>query len=103
MKSNSEFGSFICIECQAASDRAPSFPRPSYAGSFPIKLAYGRDGADPLSDRYIRVAEEAMVMVGDMLFPGAILLNAFPTCERTFLPRCLFFEHDENLSPCMML
>lgn len=53
----------------------------SYAGYFPIKLAYGRDSVDPMGDRYIRVAEEAMEMVGDMLFPGAILLNAFPTRE----------------------
>lgn len=58
----------------------------SYDGYFPLKLAYGRDGADPMGDRYIRVAEEAMEMVGDIMFPGAILLNAFPACKTSPFP-----------------
>lgn len=48
-----------------------------YAGSLPMKIAYGRD-VDVKTDHYVHIAEEAVAMGADLFFPGAIMVNLFP-------------------------
>lgn len=47
-----------------------------------MKLTYGRD-ADMKTDRYIHIGEEAVAMIENSLFPGALLVNIFPSREFT--------------------
>lgn len=57
----------------------------SYAGSFPLKLAYGRDDVDTV-DPLITRAEEATAMLTSVMFPGARMVNEFPFRKLHSLP-----------------
>lgn len=51
--------------------------RYSYAGAFPLKLVYGREVGRE-NDSLIKTTEEAVLMLANVMFPGAVIVNAFP-------------------------
>lgn len=51
--------------------------RYSYAGGLPLKLVYGREVGRE-NDSLIRTTEEAVLMLANVMFPGAVVVNAFP-------------------------
>lgn len=57
-----------------------SFEWYSYVGSIPLKLAYDRD-VKSHSDPLIQRVEKAVAMLAAVLYPGARLVNSFPSCE----------------------
>ncbi|KAI0310501.1 CyP450 monooxygenase [Amylostereum chailletii] len=54
-----------------------------YAASIVMSVAYAYD-VEPENDRYVPIAEKALEMLSDSVFPGAAIVNSFPILK--YLP-----------------